>query len=135
VKRLLVGLVSLCLLSSAYAGEFAKLHMKISGPITNNRYFLCVSGIGCVSILNGNKGHDYPLDPGEITKIFTVDAGNMSMHQQDLPASCNVSVTSDQTLVVTGKLVPSSDGHVVINNLHCSVASQQASPHTEVTLS
>jgi hypothetical protein len=121
MKKLLIAILSLVFLSSAYA-EDAKLRMKIAGPINNNRYFLCVSTVGCVSILNGNRGHQYPLNPGDVTKIFTVDAGNMSYHQQPLPASCNVKVNDNQTMTVTGHLVANPNGKVQINNLHCSVA-------------
>lgn len=121
MKKLLVAILSLVLMTSAFADD-AKLRMKISGPINNNRYFLCVTGIGCVSILAGDKGKIFPLDPGTIQKIFTVDASNMSVHQQGLPASCNVNVNDNQTLTVSGTLVQQGNGHVQISNLHCSVA-------------
>lgn len=122
MKKLLVAVISLVLATSAIADE-AKLRMKISGPINNNRYFLCVSGIGCVSMLHGNKGKAFPLETGTVTRIFAVDAGNMSMHFQPLPASCNVNVGGNQTLMVSGNLVRNANGNVKIGNMHCSVRS------------
>lgn len=109
-------------MNSSYADEGATLRMKISGPINNNRYFLCVSHVGCTSILNGNKGKAFPMDAGEIANISAVDMGTKRIHVQKVPASCNVSVSGNQTVTVTGKLVNDSKNKVVIQNLRCSVA-------------
>lgn len=122
MKRLLVAMLSLVFVTSAFADD-AKLRMKISGPVASkNRYFLCVSGNGCISMLHGSKGKAFPLNTGNVTRIFTVDASNMSYHMQPLPASCNVNIEGAKTLMVSGRLVQSSTGHVQIQNMRCSVS-------------
>lgn len=124
MKKLLAVVVSIALLSTAcFAddGDGAKLRMRISGPINDNRYFLCVSNIGCVSILAGNRGKVYPMEEGNVDRIFTVDSSNMRMFNQPLPASCNVKVNSGQTMTVSGTLLPQGGSRVILSNLHCSV--------------
>lgn len=120
MKKLIIAVLSLMMITTVFADE-AKLRMKISGPVNNNRYFLCVSNVGCVSIFSGNKGKVYPLDTGEISNIYTVDGSNLSMHTQTLPSSCNVTVKDNQTLTVKGTLVKGTNGKVVISNMHCSI--------------
>ena len=113
---------SLVLFNSAQAFDSAKLRMKIAGPIKDNRYFLCVTNIGCISILNGNKGRSYPLNPGSISNIYTVNATNMRMHTQPLPQSCNREVKMNQTLLVSGKLIEGKNNQVYLSGLSCSVS-------------
>lgn len=125
MKHILAGFISLVLLCSmnpVSAAETAQLRMKISGPITNNRYFLCVSHVGCTSILNGNKGKVFPMDAGDIANISTVDMGTKRIHIQNVPASCNATVNANQTVTITGKLVNGPKNKVVIQNLRCSIA-------------
>ena len=103
-------------------GSDAKLHVKISGPINDNRYFLCVSHAGCASILNANKGKVFPMDQGVVNNIVVLNLGSKSLHPQKLPESCQVTVTPNQTVTVTGKLVQGAKNKVVLSNLRCSVS-------------
>lgn len=121
MKKLLMVVLSLFLINSSYALESAKLRMKISGPIKDNRYFLCVTNVGCVSILNGNRGKAYPLNTGSVNNIFTVNATNMRMYTQPLPSSCSVSLKGKETLTVTANLVEGPNKKVHLNNLRCTV--------------
>lgn len=120
MKRLLILVLSLIFMHTAHAGDFAKLRMKISGPIKDNRYFLCVSNAGCVSILIGNKGKLFPLNEGDVDRIFLTNVSNMKMSMQKLPQSCHVSVNSNQTLTVRGTIVERNGG-AQLANLNCSV--------------
>ena len=122
MKKLLMTLLSLMLLNSAYAYDSAKLRMKIAGPIDNNRYFLCVTNVGCMSILAGNKGKVFPLNPGSVSNIVTVDMGNKRMQPQAMPKSCDISVKENQMMTVTAKLVKGANDKVVLSNLHCSIS-------------
>lgn len=122
MKQLFAVTLSLIFLNSAFAFDSAKLRMKIAGPIKDNRYFLCVTGIGCISILNGNKGRSYPLNPGTISNIYTVNAANLRLHPQPLPSSCNVDVKVNQTLYVHGKLVEGNNNRVYLAGLQCRVS-------------
>lgn len=124
MKKLVAAAISLVILTSAAHADDAKLKMKITGPVNNNRYFLCVSTVGCVSIFAGNKGKIYPLDPGAVTNIYTVDAANMSMHMQKAAmGNCHdINVQDNQTLTVSGKLTPEANGAVGISNMHCTVS-------------
>jgi len=122
MKKLLAAVLSLIVINSAYALDHTQLRMKIAGPIKDNRYFLCVTNIGCISILNGNKGKAYPLTPGVVSNVYTINASNMRLHTQPLPKSCDVTVKENQTLRVTGKLVEGPNSKVYINNLQCSLS-------------
>lgn len=123
MKQLLIAIVSLVILSTtAYADDISRLRMKIAGPINDNRYFLCVTNAGCVSILAGNKGKAFPIMGGNINNIFTTNITTRQMSTQPLPASCQISVDEGKTLTVSGRLVKGQNGNTFINNLHCTVS-------------
>ncbi len=120
MRRVLIAVLSLVFSMATLAGS--SLRMKIDGPVNNNRYFLYVTHVGAVSILNGNAGRAYPIvEQGNIQTIMVVDASNMSMHPQRLPASCNISVDGNQTVTVRGTLVQGANGNAQISNMRCSV--------------
>ncbi len=121
MKNLLFGMIiSLGLIQASFA-DSAKLRMKINGPIKDNRYFLCVTNIGCVSIQSGNKGKVFPMDLGNVNNIFTINATNMRINTQSLPGSCNVNLKANQTLTVKGTLIERPNRGVVVSHLKCSV--------------
>ena len=122
MKKLLIMLLSIIVLNTAYADDNAKLRMKISGPIQDNRYFLCVSQVGCVSILNGNKGRAYPMNAGNVNNIVAINLVDHGMHPQKLPNSCSVTIDKNQTMTVSGKLIKGANNKVVIANLRCTIA-------------
>lgn len=121
MKRLLIILLSIALVNPLFAYTSAKLRMKIAGPIKDNRYFLCVTNIGCVSILAGNQGKIYPLGDGHISNIFMINIVNKRMYTQPLPGSCEVSIKNNQTLSVSGKLIEGSN-NTRLSNLQCRVS-------------
>jgi hypothetical protein len=100
----------------------ANLNIKVSGIGNKNTYFLCVDGVGCVSMLAAEKGRIYPLTPGQVNRIFLLNSGNLRTYFQKLPVSCNVNVDANQTLTVKGKIVKSANDNTRIEKLECSVA-------------
>src|SRR5882724_5193681 len=89
--------------SIAYADDGANLKIHVTNTSKSNTYFLCVDGVGCVSMFAADHGKTYPLSPGQIERIFMVDRDNSRTFFQTLPASCNVTVNANQTLTVRGK--------------------------------
>lgn len=125
MKKLLLVLVGLAVMNTAFADDFAKLRIKIAGASNDNRYFLCVGTTGCVSIAAGNKGQVYPIDSGKIEHVFASDISTLRLSDQTLPKSCQVTVNNDQTLTVTGKITSEGNGNnrvVRITGLNCHVA-------------
>ncbi len=124
MKKLIAVILSLVLCSPVFAADFAKLNIKISNPVKENKYFLCLYGIGCLSIRAGNNGKVFPVMPttdmGNIQKIVITDVSNMSMHLQSNDKSCNVVVNKNQRLTITGQLVVKNN-KPYINRLHCSL--------------
>jgi len=120
MKKLLIAVLSLILINSAYASNPPSLRIKVAGSNQNNTYFLCVANIGCISLYAGSKGKAYPMDPGHVNYIFTANAKNFRMYTQPLPTSCNVTLSNNQTLTVSGKLVRGTN-NVQIEHLNCSV--------------
>jgi len=106
----------------AKADPAANLQIKISGTSQSNTYFLCLDGVGCVSMFAADHGKKYPLTPGQIERIFMVNRSNLRTYFQPLPASCNVTVNANQTLIVKGKVVHGANDNAHIDHLECSVA-------------
>jgi len=121
----LIGVTACILLtslSSIAKADDASLHIKVSGTNQNNTYFLCVDGVGCVSMFEADHGRSYPLSPGQIERIYMVNRTNLRTYFQPLPASCNVTINAHQTLVVKGKVVKGTNDSAHIDHLECSVA-------------
>jgi hypothetical protein len=125
MKKALIALLTLALSSPIHAGDFAKLSVKISDPVKENKYFLCLYGIGCLSIRAGNRGKEFPVMPttdiGNIQKMVVTDVSNMSMHMQASDKSCAVVVNKNQHLTISGQLVV-KNSVPYIQNLHCHLA-------------
>ena len=98
----------------------AKLEMRLSGPVHNTDYYLCVSNNGCSNISVGARGKVYNVDTGNVSYIFAANMRNLTMHAQPLPTSCQVELTNDQTLVVSGKLKVNASVPY-IDKLKCAV--------------
>jgi hypothetical protein len=110
-------------MNTAFASEHAQLNIKISNPVKENKYFLCLYSIGCLSIRAGNHGKVFPVIPtdiGNIQKIVITDVSNMRMHMQPSVKSCNVVIKPDQKLTISGQLIV-KNSTPYINNLRCSV--------------
>lgn len=131
MKKLLLVVLSVLLVNNAFADDAATLRVKITTPTKHdNSYFVCLpGGVGCVNMAasNSKKGEVLPMSTGAVDKIFTADVANMEMYTQPLPASCHVTVSKDQTLTVSGKLVvrknPAHANQSVayIKDLHCAI--------------
>lgn len=122
MKKLVLLLCGFLLIQCLYAEDLAKLRIKISGASSDNKYFLCVGNVGCVSILAGNQGKLYPMNNGDISYVYTTNVTNMRLYPQKLPESCNISVKNNQTVTVTGHIVKSSNQQIYISNLNCKLA-------------
>ncbi len=123
MKKLL-GIAACIIMTSLSTLAFAdnsKLVIKVSNTDKNNTYFLCVDGVGCVSMFAADHGKTYPLSPGQIERIFMVNRTNMRTYFQPLPASCNVTINENQTLIVKGKVVNDSKNNAHVDHLECSV--------------
>ena len=122
MKKLIFMLFALTCVQFAYAADSANIKIKISG-VSNNRYFLCIPDMGCLSILAAQKGKVFPiLRDIDMNTIFVTDTNNYHVHSQGLPDSCNVVVKTNQTITIYGKLVVKPSERVQVNQLRCSVS-------------
>lgn len=124
MKKLLVLLLSLLLVQTAFAYDATNINIKISGAIHDNRYFLCMSGVGCLSLKAAKQGTVFPiLSQVKMRSIYVMDAANnMQLTPQGLPRSCNVTVEKNQTITISGHLVPGANKGTTLSQLHCSVS-------------
>lgn len=117
MKKIMSMLLSLLLIQPVYA-EFAKLKLNISG-VSSNKYFLCVSNVGCVNIKTGNHGTIFPMNTGKIGYIMPVSSANLYLHPHTLPKSCNIDVKEKQTITIKGHLSVGTNGQISIVGLNC----------------
>jgi hypothetical protein len=121
MKKLIIALLSTLIgvasIPVAHAAdvEVARLHMKITNQINGKAYALCLSDT-CYPLVNGGKL--IPMEASKISSVVMTDMSNMVLYAQKIPASCQVTVNKNQTLVVSGKLVSNGES-VSLNNLHC----------------
>ena len=122
MKKLLALVVALSMsMSYGYAANTANIKINIAGAIHDNTYFLCMPDMGCLSILAAKKGKIYSMmNPIEMNTLFVTDTSNMSVFNQGLPSSCNVSVKPSQTITIYGNLEKRGD-KVTVNNLRCTI--------------
>lgn len=124
MKKLLAALCMLLLSNSIFAADVAMVKVHIADPIAENKYFICLYNVGCLSIRAGDNGKAFPMMPqdiGNIEKFVVTDVTDMSMYTTPSNNSCNVQVNAGQTLTVSGQLVVAKSGPV-IKNLRCSVS-------------
>lgn len=123
MKKLLALVVALSMsMSMAYADNTANIKIKIAGAIHDNTYFLCMPDMGCLSILAAKKGKVFPLmSQVEMNTLFITDTTDMSVHNQGLPSSCNVTVKPNQTITIYGNLQKQGN-KVTVNNLRCTIS-------------
>lgn len=122
----LFAVILLALLGSqaAYATDAAKIKLNISGAFNDNRYFLCMQDIGCLSLkAAAKKGKVYPLlHAFEMDNIYITNMLDYSLNPQGLPKSCNVVVSPNQTITIHGHMSVGHDNKVKINQLHCTIS-------------
>jgi hypothetical protein len=122
MKKLFILLLGLVCLPMAFATDAVNIKIKINGASSNNRYFLCLPDIGCLSIRAAQKGKIYPIfHEIEMEGIYVTNVENMRVFPQGLPKSCDLSLETNKTLTISGHLVTGPNGEAKINNLSCQV--------------
>jgi len=115
---LLIGVLSLSVFGSVNA---ANLSVKMTGSTNNNRYFLCLYDVGCLSMEKSAQSSQFPISSGamkNLLKIAVTDTRTMQVYTQPISRSCQVEVNNNQTVNITGHL--SVEGNTVrINQLEC----------------
>ncbi len=108
--------------ASAADMNAANVSIKISGALADNRYFLCLPDVGCLSIhAAAKKGKVYPVFHSfDMEKIFVANLNTYRIYPQGLPDSCNVTVNPNQTLTIYGNLVTKAD-QTRVEKLRCTV--------------
>lgn len=125
MKKLLSALLISACVTSVFADDTAaNIQIKVSGAIHDNRYFLCLPNVGCLSILGASRGKVFPVfHPVEMDGIYVADASHgLQVSPQGLPASCDTTVATSKTVTISGSIAPAKNGMVKINNLRCSVS-------------
>lgn len=121
-KCFLVLLVMLMLPGVALADEAANIRIKITGATSDNRYFLCMATVGCLSIAKAAHGKIYPMFNGlTMQPLYVTNLQNFRVYQQGLPASCNVTVEPNQTISIYGRIVSGPKDSIRIANLSCQI--------------
>lgn len=120
MKNFIFFIVMCVLSSNVLAYDSGKLRIKVSGNVKNTHY-LCVSQVGCINIAAGSSGRTFPITPGEVSYIFLAEGKSYRMYPQALPSSCNVSVSENQTLVVSGRVSKAANDNMFISQLRCAV--------------
>lgn len=126
MKKLLIVFIALVTAQVAFAANSnaANIKIKIRGATSDNRYFLCLPNVGCLSIYGAERGKVFPIyRPVQMGSMYVVDANHsFQMSAQGTPSSCNGTVNTNQTVTISGSIAPGSDGTTRINQLHCSVS-------------
>ena len=122
MRKLLFLILTLASVKMAYADASANIKIKISGAASNNRYFLCLPNVGCLSILGAQRGKIFSIyRTVEMSAIYVTDMNTHQLSPQGLPASCKGTVDPNQTLTITGRIAAIGD-KVRINGLHCRIS-------------
>jgi hypothetical protein len=123
MRKLLFILLFLAI-PAAYADETAHLKINISGSTPDNRYFLCLPDVGCLSIDVAAKGKVYQFyNPIPVESIYLLDTANAyRVYPEGLPASCKVTAQPNQTVTISGHIVKNAHSQVRLEGLHCSVS-------------
>lgn len=121
VKKLFPVLAALFFMPVAY-GAAANIHINISGAAGDNRYFLCMPNIGCLSILEGEEGKVYPiLHAFNMHNMYITNLQNFRVYAENFPASCDVKVNTNQNIYIYGHIVPLQNNALYVQNMHCVV--------------
>lgn len=109
---------------AANASASANIRINVSGAKADNTYFLCLPGVGCLSILAAQKGKVFQVfRPIHMSNIYVtnVDKG-FRVSAEGLPTSCNVVVQPSQTITISGQIDPVGNSNTAIKQLRCSVS-------------
>lgn len=121
MKKLLALVIALAGfgIQASYADETANINVRISGT-HDGRYYLCYSN-GCFNIAGANRGKVFSFyNPVEISQLFVLDLKNkFRLYPQAIPSSCNVTVNTNQSMTITGRLVSDGRGNKNLASLRC----------------
>ncbi|EKD72804.1 MAG: hypothetical protein ACD_45C00583G0002 [uncultured bacterium] len=124
MKKFILSFLLLMTSTIAIAGGQIDLSLKITDPIKANRYFICLYGIGCLS-LHATESHRVfsmaPIDMNNIKKIVIADLADKRLYFQPIDPSCQVDLHANQKITVAGELSVKNNVPV-IEKLHCLVA-------------
>jgi hypothetical protein len=122
MKKLLILLIALTSFQMASTVNAANIKIKVGG-IQDNRYFLCLPSVGCLSMKAAQKGKVYPIhNTFKVSQLFVTDRGTQRLSPQAAASSCNAMIESNQTVTISGQLSVQTDNSVRINQLHCSIS-------------
>lgn len=115
----LIGLIAST--QMAYADDTANIRIKISGASSDNRYFLCLPDVGCLSILGAQRGKVFPIYRQIAMGSMFVGDIKPQFHitPQSVPASCRGTVDVNHTVTISGQLLPGSNK---VTGLHCTIS-------------
>lgn len=120
---LVISIICFSLLNVAFAASTANIRIHISGAASDNRYFLCIPNIGCLSILDADNGKVYPIYHAiNMHPLYVTNLTTMRLNGLGLPNSCNVTVNPGQTININGHLAQGPNNSSYISNLHCSLS-------------
>jgi hypothetical protein len=101
----------------------ANIKIKLTSSVHDNRYFLCMEGVGCLSVLAAQKGKVYPVfHPVEMDNLYVNNVLSMRLSPQGLPKSCDTTVQPNQTITISGQIIGGPGDSAYINNLRCTVS-------------
>lgn len=124
MKKVIFAILALTFLTPAFADGMAKLRLNISGPTKGNSYFLCVYGLGCISMNLATTRHkEYTIMSSQMwnmKKIIIANGNNMRLYRQPMSGSCKVHVPEGQSITLHGQLVVKNNTPY-LSNVYCSV--------------
>ncbi len=122
MRTITLFLLAFFCMPMAFALDAATIKIRINGAIHDNRYFLCLPEIGCLSLLAAKKGKIYPvLHPIQMNSLFINNIRTFHVSLAGQPASCNVNVNIGQSVIISGNLSVDAKDQVHVNQLRCAV--------------
>lgn len=100
----------------------ANIRLAISGAGKTNRFYLCMPGVGCLSLTAGAKGQVFKMmSPIEINRLFLSDIEKRNLSFANPPKSCANTVDLNQTVTFKGRLITDGKNRLTIEGLTCSI--------------
>ncbi|MBA3661523.1 MAG: hypothetical protein H0W64_07335 [Gammaproteobacteria bacterium] len=112
-----------CFTLSASPLETVQIRIKINGNFKDNRYFLCIPNVGCLSMKAAAAGKTYPIfHPIEIRGLFVTNMQTKQVQALSTPLSCRVKADPGQSLIITGNLSQAGT-KTQVTSLRCNLSS------------
>jgi hypothetical protein len=115
MKKLVVILLSYFAAHSVFAADSANLKLNFTGATQN--HYLCISNAYCINMAKISQ-KSVAMDPRTLKRIIMLNLATKRMYPQPLPSSCQVTVEKNQTLTISGKMMPDQS----ISQLKCAVS-------------